>query len=154
MQFANYFFASILTYLGLLAGIILAMIAPEEQKPLKKYFIFARKFFLMIMFIFLIVYYSRNFLHILVLTACCTSMFYIQYNVKNLLKESMIIYSVFGILLFLSLKSTHLFVFESSFIFLYGLFTSSILEIKGKNYQKFLLNNSIFILIANIMFFL
>jgi len=54
MQFTNYFFASIISFLGLLIGIILVKIAPEEQKTLQKKFSLARKFLLLLIFIFVL----------------------------------------------------------------------------------------------------
>ena len=54
MEFINYFFASIISFLGLAAGILLIKIAPEEQKPLKKYFEICRKSILILIFLFAI----------------------------------------------------------------------------------------------------
>ena len=154
MQFANYFFASIISFLGLVIGFMLVKIAPEEQKQLIKYFSFAKKFFLLLIFIFLIFHYSYNSLYILGLIACCMLLFYIDKKINDIIKKSMITYAILGFLFFLSSKDTGLFVFVSSLIMIYGIFVSSMLEMKSKAYEKFLSNNAVFILIANILLFL
>lgn len=154
MQFANYFFASIISFLGLVIGFALVKIAPEEQKPLMKYFSFGKKFFLLLIFIFLLSYYSYSSAYILGLTICCLFLLYMEHKMKDLSKKTMISYAVFGALFFLSSKNTNLFVFASSLILVYGMFASSMLEIKSKSYEKFFASNSVFILIANILFFL
>lgn len=154
MQFANYFFASIISFLGLVIGFMLVKIAPEEQKSLMKYFNFGKKFFLLLIFIFLIFNYSYNSPYILGLIACCMILFYMDKKIKDVSKKSVITYAVLGFLFFLSSKDTGLFVFVSSLILIYGMFASSMLQMKAKDYEKFLANNAAFILIANILFFL
>jgi hypothetical protein len=154
MLFANYFFASIISFLGLVIGFMLVKIAPEEQKPLMKYFSFAKKFFLLLIFIFLLFYYSYSSAYIIGLVALCLFLLYIDHAMKDSSKKSMIVYSIFGILFFLSSKNTNLFVFVSSLILVYGMFAPSMLQLKPKIYEKFLAGNSVFILIANILFFL
>ena len=154
MQFANYFFASIISFLGLAIGFMLIKIAPEEQQQLMKYFSFAKKFLLLLISIFLIFHYSYNSLYILGLIACCMLLLYIDKKIKDITKKSMLIYLILGFLFFLSSKDTSLFVLVSSLILLYGMFNSSMLEMKPGVYGKFLANNAIFILTANIPLFL
>ena len=154
MQFANYFFASIISFLGLVMGFMLVKIAPEEQKPLIKYFNFAKIFFLLLVFIILLFYYSYSSIYILGLIACCVFLLYIEHKMSDLQKKSMIVYAVFGFLYFLSSKNTSLFVLESSLILLYGIFASSMLEMKPKIYEKFLAKNAVFVLIASALFLL
>src|SRR3989338_10434860 len=43
VTFLSYFLASITAYLGLLVGLILIKMAPEEQKPGKRYFTLLKK---------------------------------------------------------------------------------------------------------------
>ena len=154
MQFANYFFASIISFLGLLVGFTLVKIAPEEQKSLMKYFNFGKKFFLLLVFIFLIFRYSYSSLYILGLIACCMLLFYLDKTIKDISKKSMITYSILAFSFFLSSKDTSLFVFVSSLIMIYGIFVSSMLEMKAKAYEKFLKSNAVFVIIANILLFL
>ena len=155
MQFINYFFASIISYSGLLIGILLVKIAPEEQKPLEKYFILLRKILLLIIFIFLIFYYFNEYFSMLILIAYFIFLLIIEYKINDLLKKSIIIYSLIGILFFLSSKNTNLFAIESSLILLYGISTASLIyRRKEKNHYRILFYNLGFVIIANLLFFI
>ena len=114
MQFVNYFFASVISFLGLLIGILLIKIAPEEQKPLRKYFILIRKILLVAIFVFVIYYYFNNKFHLLTLIAYFAFLLFIEYKVSDLLKKSIFTYTILGILFFLSRININLFVIESS----------------------------------------
>ena len=67
MQFINYFFASLTSFLGLAIGVMLVKIAPEEQKPLEKYLILSRKILLLLIFIFAVFYYTNDYSNLLAL---------------------------------------------------------------------------------------
>ena len=69
ITFLSYFLASITTYLGLLVGLILIKMAPEEQKPGKRYFILLRKILFFILFIPMLYYYKINIAFSLALLA-------------------------------------------------------------------------------------
>ena len=154
MQFINYFFASIISFSGLLIGVMLVKIAPEEQKPLEKYFILARKILLLMIFVFAVFYYINNYFNLLVLIAYFIFLLFINFKMKDLLKGSMIIYTFLGILFFLSSKNLNLFVIESSLILLYGMPAASLLcNKKEKNQYKIIFYNAGFIIIANLLFF-
>ena len=155
MQFINYFFASVLSFSGLFIGIILVKIAPEEQKPLEKYFQFARRTLLLMTIPFLFFYYSKNTLPILALTVFLAILFFVELRNYELLKKSMITYSIFGVWFFLSSKNINLFAVESSLIFLYGLPTASLVfDIKKKNHLKLIFCNLGFIIVLSILFFI
>lgn len=155
MQFINYFSASIISFSGLLIGIILMKIAPEEQKPLKKYFDIARKILLALIFAFLFFYSYNNYANFGVLTAYFAFSLFIEYKIKDLPKRNIMIYALLGILFFLSSKNTNLFVIESSLILLYWLPTAStIYNKKIKNEYKILPYNIGFLIIANLLFFI
>src|SRR3989338_1573054 len=155
MQYTNYFFASVISFIGLLIGLLLVKIAPEEQKPLKKYFSSLRKIFLLLIFIFLIFYYFSNLLYLTALILLFAALFTAELRAKNLFKGSMLAYSIFGILFFISSGNTSLFVIESSLIMLYGIPTSSLMcNKKGNNAYKILYYNIPFIIIANLLPFL
>src|SRR3989344_981237 len=129
MQFINYFFASLVSFFGLLIGIILVSIAPEEQKPLSKYFDLIRKIFLLLIFVAVI-----------------------EYRIKDLFRKSMLNYILLGILFYASQNNTNLFVIESSLILLYGAVTTSLLyDRKLKNHFRLLFYNLGFLIIANIL---
>ena len=155
MQFINYFFASILSFSGLLFGILLVRIAPEEQKPLEKYFILLRKILLLIIFIFLIFFYFNDNLNLMILTGYFIFLLFIEFRVNDVFKKSIINYTLLGILFFLSSKNTNLFTIESSLILLYGLPTASLMyNKKEQNYYKLICYNIGFILMANLLFFI
>ncbi len=155
MQFINYFFASVISFFGLLMGILLIKIAPEEQKPLEKYFILLRKILLLIIFIFIMFYYSNAYLNLVVLIVYFLFLLFIEFKFNDLLKKSIIIYATLGVLFFLSLSNSNLFAIESSLILLYGIPTASLLyNRKEKNYYKLIFYNMGFIIIANLLFFL
>ena len=155
MQFTNYFFASIISYLGLLIGILLINIAPEEQKPLEKSFTLARKILLLMIFIFAAFYYFNDYLNLLALIFYFAFVLFIEFKVSDLLKKSIITYSMLGILFFLSSKNTNLFAIESSFMLVYGLPTASLMyNIKEKNEYKIIFYNIGFVIIANLLFFI
>ena len=155
MQFINYFFTSIISFLGLLIGIILVKIAPEEQKPLQKYFILLRKILLLIIFVFIIFYYFSDKFNLIILFLFFIFLLLIEYKTNHLLKKSIIIYLFLGILFFLSSKNVNLFTIESSLIMLYGLPTASLLcNIKEKNQYKIIFYNIGFVILANILFFM
>ena len=154
MQFVNYFFASIISFLGLLIGILLVEIAPEEQKPLRKYFILLRKTILFLIFIFLVFFYFSNAFNILTLLVYSAFLLFVEYKVNDLHKKSIIVYGIIGILFFLSSRNLNLFVIESSLILLYGITTASLIyNKKERNIHKILFYNVIFVLIVNLLFF-
>lgn len=154
MQFITYFSASIISFLGLLIGILLVKIAPEEQKPLEKYFALLRKILLLLIFAFLIFFYFNDWFFLMVLLAYFAFLIFFEYKIINRLKKSMVIYSLLGILFFLSSKNTNLFTIESSLILLYGMPTASLLfNKKENNCLKIIFYNLGFVIIANVLFF-
>jgi len=155
MQFINYFSASIISFLGLLIGILLVEIAPEEQKPLQKYFVLLRKIFLFLIFIFLVFFYFNNAFNLMILLVYFAFLLFVEYKVNDLSKKSIIVYASIGILFFLSSKNLNLFVIESSLILLYGITIASLMyNRREKNIYKIISYNLIFIAIANLLFFL
>jgi len=154
MQFINYLSASIISFLGLLAGIILIRIAPEEQKPLRRYFAASKKILLLLIFAFVAFYYSKNITYFLMLSAFFALSITIEYRIHNELKKSMIISAALGAIFFLSSANQNLFIIESSLIFIYGIPTASLIYTrKEKNHYKILLYNIAFLIVANISYF-
>jgi len=155
MQFINYFFASVVSFLGLLIGIILTRIAPEEQKPLSKYFGLARKILLLIIFVFLMFYYFNKTFYLLILFIYLIFAVIIEYRIRDLSRKSMITYILLGILFYLSKNNLNLFVIESSLILLHGVITASLLyDRKLKNHFRLLFYNMGFLIIANVLYFI
>ena len=165
MQIINYFLASIISYLGIALGIILAYIAPEEQKPGKKYFAILKYVFFISILAFLLSFYYKNIF--LVLFATASFIVFLSLN-KNLIfrsfkkineitdtNKSLIIYTILAIIFYLSSKNTNLFIIESSLIFLYGAANASLLlNMKKKNYPEILLKHILFVIAAMALFFL
>lgn len=155
MQFINYFFVSIISFLGLLIGTYLVQIAPEEQKPLEKNFFLIRKIFLLLIFVFLVYYFYNSYLYLFSLIVLFIFLLFIEFKINNLSKKSIIIYLLLGVLFFLSSKNINLFTVESSLILLYGLPTASLIyKTKEKNYNEVLFYNMGFIIAANLLFLL
>lgn len=156
MQFINYFFAALVSYSGLLIGILLAKIAPEEQKPLEKYFIFSRKLLLSAIFVFLVFYFFNNYANLVISIIYVVFLFFIEYRINDSLKKSIIVYQLLGIIFFLSSKNANLFAIESSLVFLYGLPTASLIynkQKKNQNHYKLIFYNSGFVIITTLLFF-
>lgn len=153
MQFITYFSASIISFLGLLIGILLIKIAPEEQKPLEKYFVLLRKILLLLIFVFIIFFYYTNWFYVLILMIYLVFLLFFEYKINELLKRSIFIYTLLGILFFLSLKNTNLFAIESTLILLYGVSTASLLfNKKENNYFKIIFYNIGFVIIATLLY--
>lgn len=153
MQFVNYFFASLISFSGLLIGIMLVKIAPEEQKPLEGKIFLARKIFLLSIFGFAIFYYYNNLIYLSILISFLIFLFFVEYKINNRLKKSMLAYLTLGIVFFISSKNINLFAITSSLIFLYGTATASLMYNKRqKNLLEIFLHNVIFIIAANALF--
>src|SRR3989344_2534601 len=109
MQFTNYFFYSVISFSGLLAGILLIRIAPEEQKPLERYMVLLKRFLLSLIFVFAAFYYFNSWFYILILAAYFAFLLFAEYKIRDLYRKVMLAYAVFGILFFLSSKNPNLF---------------------------------------------
>lgn len=152
MNLLNYFLAAIISYFGLFVGFILAIIAKEELKQGKKYFIFLQKIILLLIFIFLLIFIKLNYLLVLLIL-----IFILIYILKNYLKkqfnELSYIYIILSIIFYISSKELNLFVIESSLIFLYGLPTGTLLIRKSKKETIInILKNVGFVVMAIIIF--
>lgn len=150
MNLLNYSLAAIMSYIGLFIGFFLAIIAKEEIKPGRKYFLFLQKIILLLIFIFLLLFIKLNYILILLIL-----IFIIIYllKTKKEFNELPYIYIILSVIFYLSSKKLSLFVIESSLIFLYGLPTGSLLTKEDR--KKTIINilaNIPFILIAIILF--
>lgn len=151
MLFINYFFASVISYLGLLIGIILIKIAPEEQKPLKKYFIHFRRILMFIILFLVLFYFINNYLILIILLGLFLILIYFEHKSNDFFIKSFINYSFLGIIFFAVSNNSNLFTLESSLILIYGLPTASLLY-KKKNHFKIFYYNLSFLVIANLLF--
>ena len=150
MQLLNYSLISLISFLGLLVGIILAFTAKEELKPGKKYFMLMQKITLLIILIFLLNFFNINLY--LRITIYVLFILLMAINIK-----SQIIYPVLGIVFFISSKNPELFIINSILIFLYGFPTGSLFAkkiIKKKKsfvFKRVILTYFWFVLIAVVL---
>jgi hypothetical protein len=152
MHFITYFLASLISFLGLVVGIILVLLAPEEQKPGTKYFIFLQNL-LFISAIALFLFFSGvNALFVfLAVVLFVAGVFKIK--TKNYFKKTEIMYAVLAFVFFLSLMHINLFIIESVLIFLFGMPSGSLLfQRRKKNYYRVVFGNMAFLLIALSLF--
>lgn len=154
MQFINYFFASIISFSGLLIGLLLVKVAPEEQKPLEKHFVLFGKILLLMIFVFILFYHINDYFNILIQIGLLVFLLFIDYKVIDLRKKSAVVYAMLGILFFLSSGNQNLFVIASSLMLLYGLPAASSLYDKKGDYCRPVIYNAGFLVIANLLFFL
>jgi len=152
MQIINYFLASIISYLGLLLGIILIKIAPEEQKPGKKYFTLLKKITFFFIVFFILIFYKLN---IVILFIILFLLLFMLLNKKIKLEKSPLVYFIFGTILYIGKIDINLFIIESVLIFLYGVpEASSTFNIKKKNYKDIFLKNLLFFIPIILLYFI
>ena len=153
MLYINYFLASFLSWLGLIAGIILMKIAPEEKKPLSKTFNAVSVISISLIFFFTLFYYYSRIFEILVLAAYALFLIFSSGKIDDS-KSLMVNYPVLAVILFLSINNANLFAINASLIFIYGAAKSSSLFNPRKNNFKFLAYSLTFLVISNILFFI
>lgn len=155
MQFINYFFASLISFSGLLIGCLLVKIAPEEQKPLRKKIFLLRKIFLLLILGSAISYYYNKLAYLSILISSAAFLLFVEYKIKDISKKLMLSYAAFGILFFISSGNIVIFAVTSSLILLYGIATSLLIyNLREKNLAKVFLCNAGFIVVANALFYL
>jgi len=148
MDFINYFLASLISFFGLILGIILILIALEEQKPGKKYFIYLQNLFF-ILAIFFYLFYLKINLFIVFLIISLLIIYFLKIKIKDNFKKSQNMYVFLAIIFFFSLKDGNLFLIEAVLIFLFGVPTGSLLfDKKKKNYFKVVLRNAVFLVVG------
>ena len=152
ITFLSYILAAVVSYLGLLIGILLIKMAPEEQKPGRKYFIFLKMAAFFFVIALLMFYFSVNILLSLVLLF---SIFILMIKKRLHLEKSALVYLLFGFIFYFSSKIFTLFVLESVLIFLYGIPNSSlIINPRKNNYKDIFVKNIWFFLPAIVLYFL
>lgn len=152
MNILNYSLSAIISYLGLFIGFFLALIAKEEIRPGKKYFILLQKVILLLIFIFLIVNIELNYQIILLFLVFAILQIY---RTKKEFNELPYTYIILAIIFYISSKRLNLFIIESSLIFLYGLPTGSLLTKKSKKETIINLSKNIgFVIVAIILLLL
>lgn len=127
MEILNYVLALILSFSGVFVGMFLGYIAKEELKPGKRYFIWIQNIILILAAIFVLYSFHLNII-LFILIGLIITLGIIYFKPKAILG-----YLFLAILFFLSMRNTSLFMLTSSFIFLYGFPTGSLIFAK-KNY--------------------
>lgn len=154
MNFINYTLTLIVSFLGLILGIILAYIAKEELRPGKKYFILLQKVVLTLIlsfFFYFFLFFKKNyFLLVLSLLVFFILIYFFIEKVKTYY-----IYPILALIFFFSSKNIDLFKIEAFLIFLYGFPTGSLLtKVTKKNYIEIVIKHISFIIVALLLFFL
>lgn len=151
MKFLIYFLTSLIVFLGIFIGVVLALAAKEELKAGRKYFILMEDIILLLIISVLFVFYAHIYLvyYIAVLLIFLLYFNYKKFNCVNI-KKPYLAYSILAIIFFLSSKKPELFVIEASLIFIYGLPAGSLLTITKDKREtiKRILPNLIFVIVA------
>lgn len=150
MQFLNYFLLSIAAFSGILLGIILIKIAPEEQKPLMKYFIISKRILLALMFAFLIFFYIFDRLSLFLSILLLFPSLFVEFKSEDSARKLSELFSLLGIIFFLSLPNANLLTIISALVFLYGAVFSGI--IYRTNMVRTLASGLTFILVSSGLF--
>ena len=150
MNFLSYSLTALISFLGLVAGIIIMLMAKEEQRPGKKYFILLQKLILLLIIIFLLYFIKFNLIIFITLFLIVIALYIKKYKNKKII-ESYYIYPLLGVIFWLSSKNKSSLFIQSSLIFLYGL-TSASLLVKKNNILKLIINHASFIIVALILF--
>jgi len=152
ITYLNYFLASIIAYLGLLLGITLIKMAPEEQKPGKKYFILIKKIILFLIIASFFVYLKINLIILSLLLLFTLILFA---NRKITLESTLLVYLMLGLFFSLSSKIFDLFIIESTLIFLYGISTASFaFNPRKRNYKEIFMKNIWFFVPVILLYFM
>lgn len=116
----DFLMATIIVFLGIIIGTLLAFIAPEELKPGIKYFSLMKKILMVAIALIFIYQYLTEVWLLLLMAVFVGYYFYLANFAKKESKEKMI-YFLMGFILFLSYEDATIFLVQASLIFLYGL---------------------------------
>ncbi|MBW2993343.1 hypothetical protein KY317_02110 [Candidatus Woesearchaeota archaeon] len=143
MEFLNYFLVVIICFIGIYAGFLLGMIAKEELKAGKKYFLLFQKILFAVVIISTMIAVNKIYLAIVLFFILAYFMVY---------SRDVFIYLIFGILLFLNSRYGNLFLMQSCLIFLYGLAAGSLLRHDKKKFMYVLSRYVWFVAVALLLF--
>ena len=145
MQSIIFFLSSLITFSGLIFGILLIKTTSEEQKPLGNYFNLSRSAMLILI--------SGLILPFLYLYKKILFFISIPFILFLFSKNTIYTYSTLGIIFYLSSKNINLFMVNAVIIFIYGMVYSAITYNKKKqNALNIIFYNAPFLLISNILF--
>ncbi|MBU0616002.1 MAG: hypothetical protein KJ601_07990 [Nanoarchaeota archaeon] len=118
---SNLFLAVLIAFLGIVAGLIIALMTKEELKPGKKYFLLMRKTLLLAMVVLMVIFLYDRWIYLLITaTAFIIVIVAKQFKLSNS-AYNLLTYLLFGLVLFYASLETELFVIESVLVFIYGL---------------------------------
>ncbi|MBW2987798.1 hypothetical protein KY336_04575 [Candidatus Woesearchaeota archaeon] len=130
MEFIYIFIiSSVIAFLGLAGGVIASRSNKQELKPGKNYFILIQKILFLAIFIASVIYFDLN----IILSFIIIAIAFLFCFLRNLQKFSIIIYILLGIILFLSSRIKQLFFLNCALIFLFGIPTGTMIQMKKKN---------------------
>ena len=138
MNFINYFLASIISISGLMIGVILMALAPEEKKMAKKYFPITGKISIAILaaiFLFL----KTDYILIIFSVALCAFILFAEFKSESKWLQL----SLLGIIFYIS-SETVMFAAVSSMVFFYSI------SVSGKTRVPEAL---LFLAVSNILYF-
>lgn len=155
VSFLQFAAATIISYLGLLAGFLLASVTPEELPTGKKYFPLLQRLTIMVIGVFMTNFFGYGAALKLVAYAVLIALLMLRVNVR-------LVYGAFGILLFAAAIDVNMLLMLSSLIFIFGLvsgsdYFSQLAKRKGSKATvaiNLLRTNSLYPAIALILFLL
>ena len=148
MELLTYFIISALSYLGVLAGYIILLFAPEEKKPGMRYFN-GLLYFTFLLSLILALFFSFNFFVLFSsLVFLALFLFFKKYQIY--------LSYIFFAIIFYILSNTDKFIVFAVLIFVYGLIAGAILvDLQNKKNSLFkVFYISYFVLLTNLPNFL
>ena len=145
----QYGLAALVSYLGLVAGLIISFLAREELKEGQRYFVLLQHSVVVVVFLVFMRVLEMNtvlsvfFAVVLVLALESTKRF----------DTSMIVYPILAVVLFFSRATQNSLFVTSALVFVYGLATAAMqLDVNKKNYLKVLGKNIGFVVVSVVLF--
>ncbi len=130
MGYLNYAIVSLISFLGLFVGMVLAFVSPEEMKPGEKYFKIIKGLAFIVMAV-IIVYLTWYHNILFFITIIVFLVFYLKFL------DSHWFYLALGIYMGLGFRMEKFFIVVACLVFICGLPTGSLFVYKSKSKKKF-----------------
>tara|TARA_Y100000310_G_C20606428_1_gene775714 strand:+ start:1035 stop:1490 length:456 start_codon:yes stop_codon:yes gene_type:complete len=145
----------LIAYSGILTGMLLIFMGPEERKPGEKYFKIMQDVVLFLIMFFL--FFNLGFDYFLIaglMLGVLLILFWYRAKKIYLTEKYFIVYTLLGVVLHLSSQNGGFLITGASLIFLYGMPTGSLLTNSKKKLESLrgVLKYSYFILVAMLPF--
>lgn len=149
----SYFLVLLTCFIGLFAGVLISFLAKEELKDGKKYFIFSKRIFF-VLIIFFLIYFLKIILIVNLLVALILIFVLFKFKIKEY-----ITYNLLGIIFYISYLNTDLFKINASLIFVYSIFIGSLFIEENIKQNKLKLIKNLFLnyawfLVIGVVFYL